>query len=101
MFQILPPGQVPQAIAKQAKPEYQIPALPFDSIPPGGAIKIPFDRFPDSIPALKRIHGALRVRACRASTRFGVRFSVHRTSDGFYITRPDYPGKLQQQPQSW
>jgi hypothetical protein len=87
MFQVLSADQLPESIRKRATPCQSGLQVPFDAIPPGGGIRIPFDVMPDATREFRRFYGSLRVKAHRASTRLGVRFSVHRAEDSFFITR--------------
>ena len=86
MFQVLTADQLPEPVRLQSAAKKSIPPLPFESMPPGGAIRIPFDLLPDCPDARRRIHGTLRTRACRAGQKLGVQFSVRQAADAFYIT---------------
>ena len=87
VFQVLSADQLPESIRNRAISRQTKAQIPFDAIPPGGGIRIPFDVTPDSARDFRRFYGSLRVKASRASTRLGVRFSVHRAKDSFFITR--------------
>ena len=88
MFQVLSADQLPASIANQSASRLSGAQIPFDAIPPGGGVRIPFGTLLDSPRDFRRFHDSLRAKTCRASTRLGIRFSVRKLDDSFFVTRP-------------
>lgn len=64
----------------------QLPALPIKELPVGKAIRVAIDQSL-SVADLRKLHGAIRVRACRAQSVIGGRYRVTKTDEAIYVSR--------------
>lgn len=83
MYQLLQPHEVPEALRKP-QPR-SLGELPIRDLLPGQALRIPLDGC--SATAARKMHNALRVRACRAAAATGRTYSTSKADGVLYVTR--------------
>lgn len=81
MFEIIDSAAVPglQSVT-------QLPVLPIKNLPAGKAIRFSIDQSLSN-EDLRKLHGALRARVCRAQSSTGNRYRVTKAEDAIYVTR--------------
>ena len=83
MFQLLQPHEVPDAVRRPAV--RSLGDLPIRELLPGQALRIPLDGCSDA--QVRKLHGALRVRASRATAATGNTFSTSKAEGALFVTR--------------
>jgi len=79
MFEIIDSQEVPSPQCVRA-----VTGLPIRQLEIGKAIRVPLDPSM-STRDLKKLHGAIRARACRAQPSTGNRYRVTKAEDAIYI----------------
>lgn len=81
MFDIIDCAAVPKR-----EPVTKYPSLPIKDLPTGKAIRIPIEQSL-SPQDLRKLHTAIRVRACRAQSATGNHYRVTKTDEAIYVSR--------------